>query len=367
MNYHLASKIYTSIQTSYFGLKKIKIRIQRKMFKHVSDVFIPKPKNENVFDVNKFPAGYYKSFGEKNPDKIFYVIWLDRKGSGFFSNFSSVLCHLKIADDAGMIPVVDFQNFKTQYSEKNTIHNTGNAWEYYFKPVSPYTLDEVYKSKNVFFGTGTYPVSIGYNITEIEGLAEIYKKYIFLQPSVEEMIHSYSKKFNFGDKTLGVHFRGQEMKYAPKHPFPPSEKQMFKYTDEILKKYKLEKIFIVTEDQVYLDLFIEKYGNKVLYTDSFRTKKVNAYNLSPRENHRYLLGLNVLIDAFLLSKCNGLLCGDSNVSEFARFIKKFDFVYMIANGFNAQNRLIARHLYSIKKLLPPSFGGLSDQVTITET
>ena len=314
-------------------------------------------------DVKKLPMGYFKSFGWKNPDKIFYVIWIDNMGSGFFSNVSNVLCHLKIADFAGMIPVIDFQNFKTLYNEN--ISNNENSWEYYFKSVSPFHLDEVYASKNVFFCSGKYPASFGCSITQINGLYEgIYKKYIFFQDHVEELVNEYSKDFN--GKILGIHFRGQEQKIAVGHSFPPTEQQMIKYTDQIIEKYNIDKIFFVSEEQGYLDLFIKRYGDKILYTNSFRTYEVNAYNLSPREKHRYLLGLNVLVDACLLSMCTGLLCGDSNVSEFSRFInnKKFEFVYKVNNGVNSSNPMIARHLYKIKKLLPTYLGGLSDVVSI---
>ena len=320
---------------------------------------------EYPFNIKKLPIGYFKSFGRKNPDKIFYVIWRDHMGSGFFSNVSHVLCHLKIADIAGMIPVVDFKNFKTLYNENIMVHNTENAWEYYFKPVSVFHLDEVYESKNVFFCSGEYPVSMGYNITQINGLyEEIYKKKLFLQNYVEELLKKHLGNFN--DRVLGIHFRGQEQKLAASHSFPPSEQQMIKYTNEIIAKYNIDKIFIVTEEHAYLDLFIEKYGKKVFYTDSYRTYKVNAYKFNPREKHRYLLGLNVLIDTYLLSMCNGILCGDSNVSEFARFInnKRFEFVYYIDNGVNSSNPLIAKYLYRIKERLPSHFGGLSDRILI---
>ena len=309
--------------------------------------------------------GYFKSFGEKNPDKVFYVIWIDNMGSGFFSNVSNVLCHLKIADLAGMIPVIDFQNFKTLYNESEPIHNTENSWEYYFKAVSPFCLEEVYESENVFFCSGKYPTTFGYCITQINGLyEEIYREKIFFQNHVKELVNKYSKEFN--SRVLGIHFRGQDQKIAAGHSLPPTERQMIKYTDEIIQKYNIDKIFFVSEEQGYLDMFIKKYGKKVIYTDSYRTYGVNAYNLNPREKHRFLLGLNVLVDACLLSKCNGLLCSDSNVSEFARFInnKKFEFVYNVYNGVNSSNPLIARHLYKIKKLLPPYLGGLSDVVSI---
>ncbi len=321
---------------------------------------------EYPFNVDKQPIGYFRSFGKKNPDKVFYVIWLHHMGSGLFSNVSHVLCHLKLADITGMIPVVDFQNFKTLYNENKAVHNTENAWEYYYKPVSPYPLEEVYESKNVFFCSGSYPTHMSFNITEIDGLYEnIYRKHVTLQNHVEALLNKYSKEFR--SRMLGIHFRGQEQKLAAGHPFPPTERQMFKYTDEIIEKHDIEKIFFVSEEQGYLDLFIKRYGDKVFYTDSFRTYNINAYNLNPREKHRYLLGLNVLIDSYLLSKCIGILCGDSNVSEFAKFVNdnKFVFTYQIDNGMNSSNPLIARYLYKIKKLLPPRFGGLSNRVLIS--
>src|SRR5688572_10991534 len=91
--------------------------------------------NNNAINVKSFCPGYYKSLGRRNPDKIFYVIWLDNGGSGFFSNVSSVLCHLKLAREMGMVPVVDLQNFKTLYNVDSRVNETINAWEYYFEPV----------------------------------------------------------------------------------------------------------------------------------------------------------------------------------------------------------------------------------------
>lgn len=335
---------------------------------HLNNVFARKAVARSCpFDLDKLPMGYFQSFGSKNPDKIFYVIWCRDMGHGFFSNLSHVLCHLKIADEAGMIPVVDFQNFKTLYNEDAIVNETENAWEYYFKQVSPYSLHDAYESKNVFFCSGSYP-TMSYSITQVNGLfEEVYKKYIFLQNHIESLLVKHAAKFNC--RVLGVHFRGQEMKLTTSHSFPPTEQQMIKYTDAIIKKYNIQKIFLVTEEQGYLDLFVKRYGRKVVYTDSYRTYGQNAYNLAPREQHRYLLGLDVLIDAYLLARCHGLLCGDSNVSEYARFVnnKKYEFVYKIYNGVNSSNPLIARYLYGIKKILPSRLGGLSDKIQISES
>lgn len=337
-----------------------------KINQYVSKVFVDVKPFKSFVDIKNLPVGYYKSFGNKNPDKIFYVIWLDHRGSGFFSNVSSVLCHLKIATDNGMIPVIDFQNFPTLYNEKGKINGTTNSWEYYFVPVSKYLLKEVYQSKNVFFASGLYPRGMSYSITENPGIFQIYSKYISVQPDIEKIVSEYAKKINFKEGVLGIHFRGQEQKYAPGHSFPPTVKQMFSYTDQILHKFNINKIFLVTEDSSYLKLFTHRYGDKVYHTDMFRTHGVNAYKLRPRAKHMYLLGREVLVDTILLSRCRGILCGDSNVSELARFINngKYQFIYKIDNGINSNNPLLARHLYALKKYLPPSYGGLKDKVTV---
>lgn len=344
-----------------FNTLKSKILKQLKHYSN-NNVFAVITQQEYKFDLNKMSAGHFTSFGKKNPDKIFYVIWCNNMGSGFFSNFSSVLCHLKLADMAGMIPIVDFMNFKTLYNEKESVNATTNAWEYYFDPVTSFSLAEVYESKNVFFSSGSYPAFMSYSITQIPGLYEdIYSKYIRLDKNIEETLQNQ----DFSNRVLGIHFRGQEMKLAAGHSFPPTEQQMIKYTDEIIQKFKIDKIFVVTEEQRYLDLYKKKYGDKVMFNNSYRTYDINSYNLHPRENHRYKLGLEVLVDSLMLSKCTGLLCGDSNVSEFARFANnnKFEFVYKIYNGVNSQHSLVARYLYKIKKILPAKFGGLADEVS----
>src|SRR5690349_20418844 len=81
------------------AMKKV---LKRILQKHLDSPFVSQHLGTGL-DVKNFPQGYFKSFGDKNPDKIFYVIWINSGGSGFFSNFSNVLCHLKIADQAGMI------------------------------------------------------------------------------------------------------------------------------------------------------------------------------------------------------------------------------------------------------------------------
>lgn len=343
-------------------LNKLRALLKRVVY---SDFVLNEKITDYPFDLKNSPKGYFRSLGNRNPDKIFYIIWRDNYGSGFFSNLQHVIAHLRRAQSLGMIPVIDFENFKTLYNEDTLIYGTLNSWEYYFKQVSPFNLEDVYNSQNVYFCDGSYSWSLGSYMSD-SSMYQTHLKYIISQDRIVQKIDSYWSSFGLNNRVLGVHFRGKEQNVAAGHPFCPTKKQMYSCVDEIIKKYKINKIFIVTEDQDYLNSFVDRYGDLVLKTESFRTHKINAYKINPRPQHKYLLGEEVMIDSFLLSRCCGMLHSSSNVSEFARFINnnKFEFRYFIQNGVNSNNPVVAKYLYRIKKCLPRRLGGLLDKIGI---
>lgn len=315
------------------------------------------------FDLNHLPSGRLKTFGCLNPEKIFYVIWKQGLGAGFFSNFSHVLGHLRIAHELDLIPVVDFQSFKTFFNEMEPMQGSRNAWEYYFKPVSPVSLDEVYRSRHVIFCSGEHPVDAIYIGQNNALFAEVFARHIVMKSHVLEAVARYDSFFRH--EVLGVHYRGTDLNIAPEHPFGPTGKQILRYAHEVLDKHRISKIFLATEDQAYLDLFLREFGtDNVCFTDSFRSYGKNVYNLAPRANHRYRLGLDVLTDASLLAKCAGLLCSQSNVSEYSQLANRgrYKFMYKIVNGFNYKCGPLARYSYGIKQHLPPRWGGLIDRL-----
>ena len=105
----------------------------------------------------------FYSFGKLNKNKIFYVIKRS-PGAGMFSNLTFVMNHLLIAKRHNFIPVVDMENYPTIYNEKKKINGTKNAWEYYFEPVSKYSLNEVYKSQNVFITSDKFENQMSFNL-----------------------------------------------------------------------------------------------------------------------------------------------------------------------------------------------------------
>jgi hypothetical protein len=301
-----------------------------------------------------------KSFGDAHPDKLFYVIRQQSEGGrGMFSLVSSVLCHLDIADRFGLEPVIDFEHFRTVYNEQDRINGTANAWEYFFQPVSPYTLTDVYQSRRVIFSDNGYPEGYSYSITQEPRLYAVYDKYVKFNPDITAAVDDLAQRHFSGRKVLGIQFRGQEMRTASGHWFPPSKKQMAAAVTKLLKEHDFSMIFVVTEEASYLDFLRKRFGDSVIANDHYRTYGVNAYKQYPREQHRYLLGREVIVDALLLARCQGLIGCTSNVATFARFANRGAYLsnLEIDNGPNSNFRPLARCLWFIKNLLPASLGG----------
>lgn len=315
--------------------------------------------------INKFNKdGFeYCEFGNLNPNKTFYVI--NRSShAGIFSYLSFVLNHLVIAKQHEFIPVVDMQNFTNPYNEKNIIDNTLNSWEYYFDQTSNYELKEVYKSKNVIFSRNDYNANMNYMVHLEPKFREFKDKEIKLKKKYIDYVDKYYEKNNLlNQNILGIHFRGTSYKTSRGHIFPTTKVKIKQHVDKLILQEKFDKIFLCTEEKNYLQFFKENYFDKLLYLETYRSDKNDAFKKYDRKNHRYLLGDESIKEALILSKCSSLLFVRSNIINAANFFsQKEQNLYEIFNGFNSRNQFIARFLWYVKKNLHRNFYGLKNDL-----
>ena len=345
-------------------LNFIKKRIIKQIIKYQVDKPIDNAKyKKKVFSKTKF---LLNKFGNKNPKKIFYVIKVDKNGGGgLFSNVLFVLNHLKICERHKFIPVVDMENFPTRYNEKNKIDNTYNSWEYYFEKVSKFSLNEVYSSKNVILTDGFINEEMAINYKSDKDIYKLYNKYIKIKKKFLINTKKFSLKHFKNKKVLAVHFRGTSMKTIPKHPLPPTPNQIIGLIDEAIVKYKFDKIFLITDELNYLNLFKKKYKKILCYRNSFRSNKSKIFDLNVRKLHRYNMGVDALEDTLLMSKLEFLICSRSNMSEVASLmINKKMRVIEIWNGFNQNKILYSQFNWKLRKNLPESFGGFKKKLNL---
>lgn len=298
--------------------------------------------------------------GKKNKKKIFYIIKKNFQPNGLFSNLSFVLYHLDYALKKKYLPIVDMQNFPTIYNEKQAISGTKNSWDYFFYPLSNYNLDDVYKSAKVIFSSDSIPV---FFVNHQPRFKILLKKKIKIQSKILSLFKK-KKKLYFGrNRIMGVHVRGTLQRIVKGHSLPPNPQDFLNEAIKIFTKSKCDKIFLVTEDLIYLNSFRNYFKDKLIYLNTPRSdpKIFGSHNYHftkyNRKYHRYKLGVEVLIDALLLSTTKTFLFTDSNVWRFASMLaskkqKKYHFI----TKFNSNNKFFARWKWYFHNYLYLLFG-----------
>lgn len=255
-----------------------------------------------------------KSFGSLNSDKTFYVIRSIADHSRFYigprnnllANYFYVLSHLKYALLKGWIPVVDQLNYPVYNSVKYPINGTVNAWEYYWKQPSPYTLEEVYQSKNVILSKQNWfsEYDMGYKLSNYKDKSLISQycalsNYIQYKDIVSHEIKDLTKNIlPEGKRILGVNFRfgGHSKRHygcAEGHPLQPDIEEMLPIIKKVIEEKKIDLVFAASDVHEALDLLQVKLGNKLIYLPRKRSTehikkgepnplydKVDTYNVA---------------------------------------------------------------------------------------
>lgn len=238
-----------------------------------------------------------------------------------FSNLWAATSFISWATKTGLTPVIDFRRSEPM---NRRVHGAGSdGWLDYFQPVSDVDGDTARgRADTVFFEgrPGEFPV---HEYSQSAEYCAVFGEHIRLNPVMAAYVAQWHELLAGYGRALGVHARGTDMKTAKSHQSPPELHQLFALVDDALNLASFDALFVASEDEGSLAGFIRRYGSRVVTTDSFRTRQNRK--LSRMESNvlewRYVLGMQVLRDAWLLAACDGLVSGSSNVSEHAQVIK----------------------------------------------
>jgi len=348
---------------------RIKKKIYKKLYKSIIDAPEVNNLNKKFNFINNAPNYYFRNFGNKNKNKLFYVIKIyekNKEGGGLFANLLFVLNHLKIIEKLKAIPVIDMENFYNRYNETKPVKGIKNSWLYYFEKISKYDLKEVYNSNKVLITSGFFSKNMKKNFHSDKNLIRLFKKFIKIKKYFQKNSNNFEKNNFKNKKILGVHFRGTDRIVIPNHPLPPTVGQMFYLVDQAIIKYKFDKIFLVTDSSKYLELFKKKYGTKLCFRkNSFRSNSPRIFHLKVRKNHRYEIGRDNMEEMLILSKLKYLICSTSNLSQTAALISNKKYKLMeIDNGINSKNLFLSQVNFYIRSFLPEFFGGFKKNMIL---
>lgn len=242
-------------------------------------------------------------------------------GVGFAGNIFitlNALEHTTIDDNM----YVDMGTNECVCTENNVdLYDTNNCWEYYFNQNKIEEGEELvelnsligpkihYEDRDMFLSPS--------NFTNLKN--KFYNSFELKQYLKELLEDFYNEKIK-GKLTLGVQVRLTDMKHY--HNVSPVEHYLTKINSILEEHPEIEQIFLATDDNEVIEFLIKNVNKPIIfYEDMFRADKNNPHThpydrfISPRENHRYKLGVECIQEIFTLAKCDYILKADvSSVS-----------------------------------------------------
>lgn len=274
-----------------------------------------------------------ESRGNEYPGQIVYQIGAFGCSVGFFAEFLYTLIRLYFAADRGFTPYVNWGS-DFLYYEQDGIGNEKNAFLYYFNPVTDVVSTD--NAAHVLMATDYHIHDVqdrlnthGYAVSDeyMTGLSNMIKKYIRYNDKTKAYLEDGYDTLIGNKRALAVHFRGTDYRRQyNNHPVFVTIEQEMEKVRELLATDKYDVIFLATDEQEAVDVFRSEFGDKVkVFEDTWRADGGDesvAYSHADRKQHRYLLGLEVLRDQYMLTRCEGLVCGISNLTLSARMMRK---------------------------------------------
>ncbi|MGP1599060.1 hypothetical protein [Peptoanaerobacter stomatis] len=274
--------------------------------------------------------------GNKEKGKVLYLINEKYAYYGFCAILREVIEGCMVADELGFYPVVSMSE-DSLYAEKKGFLGKDNPWECYFE--QPVGIDmNIYNqgfrttlmSRDDLAMIAERYNNDGYRLSKdyFSETAKIWRKYIKIRKELEiELQSKINEVFCKGARILGVQARGTDFNQGYyNHPKPILPKDYFEQIDKVIEKY--DYIFLATEDNNNLEKFIARYGSKLIYhKDILRSSTfdnpvlVRNDSYAERENPKYSLAKDVMLDMMSLSQCTGIITGMSQVSICARIWK----------------------------------------------
>lgn len=148
-------------------------------------------------------------------------------------------------------------------------------------------------------------------------LAHALSNRVRFRPEIPEAASAYQKSQMGGHPFIGIHYRGTDklLSEAVRVPYASILDQLARLDPTI-------RFFVATDEQAFLDAIREKFGDRVAYRDHHRSTDgtpVHHFDAG-HETLGYTRGQEAIMDAILLSRCNGMIRTPSNLSLASTFM-----------------------------------------------
>lgn len=309
---------------------------------------------------------YFQSLGGRNIDKVIYNIDLSDGIAGFFAIYRHIISCLYVCERFHFTPYVRVHDSRYSCNKED------NVFEYFFQQPAGLSMDDVLNSYTVVdsfsehYGwlddaAGSQGVLVaGYTVNDkyIKLAASVSRKYVHLLPDIKERMDKELTELLGSKRTVAIHYRGTDFRIGTYgHPVPLELEDYYPYIDECLQN-GFEQIFLATDESKILEELRIKYpGIVMFYKDVARSDNEMGIHTqtSSRPKNRYLLAYEVLRDMMTMAFCDGLICGNSQVTIAARIqkessLQKYGYIKILDKGLYQKNnkKALRRYMDKIK-------------------
>lgn len=264
-----------------------------------------------------------KSYGEKYPEKKYYLVNPVFNMEGLMSICDKVQLPYAYAEANGFIPVISLTN------SNNSIYSDyagEDIWSKFF--VQPYgkEAEDWREAKNVWeFPIGVISFPMRWLMEKIVDCKEtkFVNTSLYVNERVREEIDKVRKAvLPNPNRTIGILIRGTDYttSHIAGHAIMASPEQVMEKIKEYEATGKYDEIYLSTEDEDILQKMKELCGDRLHYINQKRFKiqpgELLADQVKERENEGWLKGMEYLTTLQLLSECevfvaSGWCCGTS--------------------------------------------------------
>jgi hypothetical protein len=273
-----------------------------------------------------------------------------------------VLTQLYLAEIAQRIPVV--------YWGKNCMYGideNSDAFQQFFRPISKYGIQDLIKEDFSYFPEewnrdnlleehlyshmdislddiihSEADVVVQNSFIEVEDMmywiekhplygyisrylySSMLKKYIRLQPLVEDEISEFFDRNMINNTIIAVHIRGSDKIVEIDHLFELNKRYPAEI-DKVLKVWPEAKIFLMTDCRDILEQYSHMYPNKIMSTECNRVLQNGPGSHFQEYEDKARKGLEIIKDTWLAARCDYFIGnGYSNVSLAISELKDWD-------------------------------------------
>lgn len=261
---------------------------------------------------------------------------LKLRPAGMFSNVNEVVQQLFLAEQSNYEFIIDWSS--SCYLDQN---REIDPWLYYFKPC--FDVGKI-DTSSLSTLTGGVPIACTKNniitprlydgvcdpllLPKDRSLAHSFiKKYIHVNNTVQQEVDNFKQNF-FHEHIIGLHIRGAgrtdggvpklRKKYKCENGIPFS--LYFESVRKILENKPNSKIFACTDSEIVIQTVKKEFGDRVITYNSTRSEfgEMHAKHIENNGESfpNFKLGLDVVVEAYLLSYVDYFVHGNSNIVNF---------------------------------------------------